>query len=251
MRESYPVVVIDNVSYELDSPPLCKLLTATEWGDRILGHSRTVRLPVRSVWIANGNNIKPAGDLHRRCYWIKLDARMAEPWKRTGFEQPNLKAHVLRHRGELVAAFLTLARAWYAAGCPPPKITPIGSFEDWTTVVGGILEHAHLHGFLQNADVHADEDAQVWEHFLLTLRQNFGANAFTIADVCRRCSDTSSSLYQALPDIGLDSGEGSFQRRLGKALASRAARPFGKSGVYLERAGVHHGAVRWRVKAAG
>src|SRR5262249_39481605 len=137
-----------------------------------------------------------------------------------------------------------------AAGCPAPKIKPIGSFEAWTTVVGGILENAHLQGFLQNADAHRDEEALQWEHFLLALRQNFGGNLFTTADVYRNWKNTSSPIHQALADMDIDSSEHeqSFLRHLGNALASRVGRRFGKSGVYIERDGTLHHAVRWRVK---
>lgn len=249
-REGYGIVVIDNVGYVLDSAALCKLLTATEWGDRILGHSRTISLPVRAVWIANGNNIKLGGDLPRRCYWIRLDAKTSKPWERGGFSIPNLKAHILQHRGELLAAVLTLARAWYAAGSPSPRIKPIGSFESWTMVIGGILEYAGIAGFLENADTQVDEESIQWEGFLLAIRRSFGSNPFTTADLWRHCADSNSQIHQALPDFEAEYSEreGSFQRRMGQSLRARIGRLYGKSQVFVERAGTEHGAARWKIK---
>jgi len=60
-------------------------------------------------------------------------------------------------RGEFLVwaptAALTLAKAWMAAGCPEPKgITPMGSFEEYSRVIGGILQVAGVKGFLDNAD---------------------------------------------------------------------------------------------------
>ena len=121
LREGSTVVVIDNVNYRLDSGDLCKALTETTHGDRILGQSQTLNLPVRCAWIVTGNNIQLGGDMPRRCYWIRMDAKCSKPFQRTGFKHKRLKEYVLKHRGELLAALLTLARAWFVAGRPEPK----------------------------------------------------------------------------------------------------------------------------------
>jgi hypothetical protein len=63
LREGSTMVVIDNVKYRLDSAELCKALTAENYGDRILGQSSTVTLPVRCAWVTNGNNIQLGGDM--------------------------------------------------------------------------------------------------------------------------------------------------------------------------------------------
>ena len=73
------MIIIDNVERELDSAALASVLTAREWTDRILGLSKMVTLPVRAIWIANGNNIKVGGDIARRCYSVRLDAKTARP----------------------------------------------------------------------------------------------------------------------------------------------------------------------------
>src|SRR5262249_56860022 len=103
------------------------------WSDRVLGESTKVVLPQRSVWAATGNNLKVGHDLARRAYWIRLDARVARPWTRTTFKHPRVVAYVLRHRGELLADVLTLARPCFAAGCPAGDSSPLGGFEAWTT----------------------------------------------------------------------------------------------------------------------
>jgi hypothetical protein len=145
------VVIIDNVNYRLDSAELCKALTETIHGDRILGVSQTVHLQVRCTWIATVNNIQVGGDMPRRCYWVWMDAKCPRPFERTGFQYERLKQHVVDNRGELLSALLTLARAWFVVGCPRPRVKPMGSFEDWTTIIGGILQHADVEGFLANS----------------------------------------------------------------------------------------------------
>ncbi|MGA7410604.1 MAG: hypothetical protein WBW33_08960, partial [Bryobacteraceae bacterium] len=103
LREGSPIVIIDNVNYRLDSADLCKALTETTHGDRILGQSQTINLPVRCAWIATGNNLQLGGDMPRRCYWVRMDAKCARPFERTGFRHKRLKAYVLLHRGELLS----------------------------------------------------------------------------------------------------------------------------------------------------
>ncbi|MDP9382592.1 MAG: hypothetical protein M3Q29_21125, partial [Chloroflexota bacterium] len=128
------VAAVDNVEGTFYWPSLARALTASTWRDRILGLSKIVSLPQRAVWIINGNNINPGGDLPRRCYQMRLDSRMAQPWLRPNseFRHPQLLPWVAAHRGELLAALLTLARAWYAAGRPEADTPVIGSYEEWS-----------------------------------------------------------------------------------------------------------------------
>ena len=70
-----PLISFDNLELPLWGPSLSRALTCTEWEDRILGGNTTARLPQRAVWIANGNNFKLRGDLPRRTFPIRLDAR--------------------------------------------------------------------------------------------------------------------------------------------------------------------------------
>ena len=137
LRNGAPVVVIDNVMQRLSSGELCKVLTESFHADRILGQSEMLMLPVRCSWIATGNNIQLGGDMPRRCYWVRMDAKCSRPFNRTGFRHADLKGWTLEKRGELLCSLLTLARAWFAAGCPAPAIKPLGSFESWTVVMGG------------------------------------------------------------------------------------------------------------------
>jgi hypothetical protein len=75
----------------------------------------------------------------RRCYGIRLDAKMARPWQRDGFRHPDLLSWVADHRGELLAALLVMARAWFVGGMPKPESIPyIGGFSEWVGTIGGV-----------------------------------------------------------------------------------------------------------------
>jgi hypothetical protein len=261
LREGTAVVVIDNVIYKLDSGALCKALTETTHGDRILGLSEAINLPVRCTWIATGNNIQLGGDMPRRCYWIRMDAKVPKPFQRKNFKHKRLKQYVLAHRGELLVALLTLARAWFMAGSPEPKVTPVGGFEDWTITVGGILQNAGINGFLENADQlyeQADNDSSQWESLLDRLAAVFGNQAFTVSQVWERMhqgspnfTSSAQQVRSALPDFVADvmDREGYFKQRLSRAFRERLGRRFGDSEVHIERdADDRHAKVkRWRV----
>jgi len=268
LREGSSIVIVDNVNHRLDSADLCKALTETIHGDRILGQSQTINLPVRCAWFATGNNLQLGGDMPRRCYWVRMDAKCSRPFERTGFRHKRLKHYVLAHRGELLAALLALARSWFIAGCPEPEVTPVGSFEDWTTIVGGILQHAGVEGFLANSSQlykQADAESIQWEAFLKTLDGVFYSEPFTVAQVWEKMNDKTynaetrqtaltqraEELRAALPDFiaqAMDR-EGFFKQRLGFAFGERVGRRYGDAQSRIERdADDLHGKVaRWKV----
>jgi len=258
------VVVIDNVNRRLDNSDLCKVLTETLHADRAFHTHEKILLPVKATWIATGNNIQVSGDMPRRCYWIRMDAKTSRPFLRTGFKIGDLKAWTLEHRGELLASLLTMARSWYLSGRTAPTLTPLGSYEQWSIIVGGILEHAGVQGFLQNAEdlyEEADVESTQWENFLHALADTFYGEAFTVAAIMEtikakswsgvesEATGRATELRAALPDFiaeGLDR-DGFFQRRTGKCFAERVDRRFGESQIHLKRDTVAHKVQRWRV----
>ena len=88
------IICFDNVDGLLRSPSLASAITAKVYSGRILGFSKTVEIPVNVSWFVNGNNIQLGGDLPRRCYWIRLDAKMSRPGSGTSV--------VVRHRGGIL-----------------------------------------------------------------------------------------------------------------------------------------------------
>jgi hypothetical protein len=65
------LILLDNVEAPLLAGSLAAALTTDTWSDRILGQSAMVTLPQKVTWVATGNNLSLAGDLARRCYWIR------------------------------------------------------------------------------------------------------------------------------------------------------------------------------------
>lgn len=129
------LVLLDNINRALGSGALDAVLTATVWSERILGKSETVHLPLLAVWYATGNNLTFQGDTARRCLQIRLDSDLEKPELREGFQHPSLRSWTHNERPHLVAAALTLLRAYCLAGRPAMPVKPWGSFEGWSELV--------------------------------------------------------------------------------------------------------------------
>lgn len=253
------LIIIDNVEGALNAPSLAAALTTDVWTDRLLGVSEMVTLAQRATWVANGNNIRPSGDLPRRCYWVRLDAKTSRPWQRTGFRFPDLLGWVASHRRQYVSALLLLARAWYVAGQPEAQTPTLGGFESWTRTVGGILTYAGVPGFLRNLEdmyAEADDGSSQWEAFLIEWWNRFAEQPITMAaltDDLLRPDD--GTFRESLPDELADmlpireGEEGRLRRRLGHAFRKRVEQRFGEEDLFLARAGddTHRKVALWKV----
>jgi len=140
LRTGDPVVLIDNVSAELEGDFLCSMLTNETVQARILGQSERVRLSTRVLMLATGNNIQLRGDMARRAVVCRLDAKMMNPDERA-FDFDAVE-DVRGARPQLVADALTVVRAYIAAG-RPVQVPPFGSFEDWDLVRGALVWLGH------------------------------------------------------------------------------------------------------------
>ena len=230
------MLITDNVSDVIKSPVLAAMATADVWEDRLLGRNRILHLPVRTVVIFTGNNIRLGGDMPRRCYYIKIDANAAQPWTRDGFKH-RLPEYAVENRGTIVAALLTMARAWIEAGKPQGGNPTLGSFEKWCEVVGGILQYAGLNGFLGNLEemrrstADDEDDAEAWAAWMSVIYTRFGEEAFTVSQLAEAMHNINwttllkETAPYSLGEIGL-SGDRSLLTRLGKGLHAHAGQVF-------------------------
>lgn len=234
------VVVFDNVDGTIKSPTLAAVLTADTWQGRILGRSEMTTVPNRATWAATGNNIDVGGDLARRCYRIRLDARQAQPWLRTGFRHDDLEGWTVANRSWLLHALCTIVRSWWVSGQPKADALPaMGGYSSWVRTVGGILDHAGITHFLANlAEFHAsaDREAGEWEAFLSTWFERYGEQPMTVSELITAMADQFSGhvLREVLPgDIAGLLERPSFAKVLGLALRKRSGRHHGSEGLHL------------------
>jgi hypothetical protein len=146
-----PIVVLDNADLNkrriIASGNLEAVLTTEEWTDRALQQSKMVTVQNRAVWFMSGVNLEFSPGLMRRRVRIRIDPKMADPWKRGGWHHEDIIGWTHLNRGEICARVYTMVRAWLAAGKPKGE-RRLGSYEGWSDTVGGVLLYAGLTGFL-------------------------------------------------------------------------------------------------------
>jgi putative DNA primase/helicase len=249
LRGSPPIIFFDNLRRTLDYSCLAAAITETYWRDRILGTSETVRLPIQNAWVATGNNPALSSEMTRRTIRARMDAKVAQPWLRTGFRHANLRAWVISHRGDLVAACLTLVRAWIRNGKPEPSHgRSIGMFEEWATVMGGIVEVAGIPGFLGNcAEFYERSDTEGADirAFLLAWWEEHAATPVKVSTLFTIATSSDSTL-----DVTAKTEQG--QRvRLGQILSGLDGRHYQLSDrltVHVARSDKKEkGAVLWQL----
>lgn len=229
LRAGERFVVLDNLPSErrVNSVALAALLSSwPTWSARRLGHTRNDAYPCETTWVATGNGVSATGELARRCVRVHLDTELQRPWLRTGFAIPMLRGWVEAHRGQLIAEVLSWVQAWVDAGAPAGAQAPMGTFERWSMVIGGILAHAGVEGFLANAaDAYEDVDdsSAEWEQFCDLWWQEW-----------KRQPKHASDLYDLATRMNLLAGEreGGNERssriRFGRALGARRGCVFGR-----------------------
>ncbi|MFZ2470531.1 MAG: hypothetical protein WAW52_01185 [Methanothrix sp.] len=205
LREGPALILIDNIVARLKSPSLARALTSSQWSDRRLGKSEDLSLPQRACWYANGNRLALSGDLPRRCYLVRMDAQLAEPWKRdpSKFKHPNIRGWAEENRGKLLAALLTMARAWVESGRPVGTDKVIGGFTEWVETLGGILNHAGVSGFLDNLDElyqEADEVNEQWQRFFEIWYSIFGDKIIPANEIVAELEKHDSDLSIEAPE---------------------------------------------------
>ncbi|MBU1194018.1 MAG: hypothetical protein KKE62_01705 [Proteobacteria bacterium] len=239
--------VYDNVDRIINSPAFASALTTSEWADRTLGKTEIRSYPNNTTWIMNGNNIRLGGDISRRCYVIQLDPKNSRPWQRSDFKYKNLLLHIKKNRSALLSAILTLVRAWFDAGQPVADVPTMGSFEEWTRVVGGVLHNAGLVDFLSNLEIlyqDADDESNQYEHFLQAWHEHFGTREVTAKEICQ------SRLVEFLPEsvLGVAPRSGNLTQKVGKMLSKFAGTRFGPEGYHLVKLGFKNHSLIWQVK---
>jgi len=132
----FPIIALDNVSSILTGDFLAQVSERPILTLRPLGGSALIRVSNSFTVFANGNNIAATADLVRRTVRCSLDSDLENPEDREFHADP--VALVLADRGKYVAACLTVARAYIAAGLPN-KCSHLPSYPQWSDIVRSAL----------------------------------------------------------------------------------------------------------------
>lgn len=129
-----PVIAMDNVTRPVGGATLCSIITNPVHKVRVLGRSSLPMVSARVQLTMNGNNLAFFGDMCRRVLMILIEDDDCErPAERVFDFDPVEEVH--QQRGAMIAAALTILRAWHCAGRPAPAgHKPLGSFVGWEPV---------------------------------------------------------------------------------------------------------------------
>jgi hypothetical protein len=238
------VTIFDDFGGDLTGTALAAALTDRAYAARLLGESRMVTTLNHTLFIVTGKNITVGDDIVRRYFWIRLAPLSAAQRKSRRFRFPDLHGKIRTERARVLAALLTLVRAWTAAGAPHGR-ERFASYDDWAGTIGGILAHAGIPGFLSNQDqvehrpgaddaIGAAFFAQWFTVFPDTpLTASQLADALAPGDSFRQIPPGALHAIPAPEPLArattrkFGESDGSYFRRLGMALARLDGRSFG------------------------
>lgn len=113
------VILFDNVDSEISGGPLCSAITDAEITTRRLGGNSAadqITAPTNALVMFTGNGLIASGDMTDRMLLSKL--YIGPRFNAGRFKYMPLDAHLKKNRPKLVAAALTIIRAYLAAGSP-------------------------------------------------------------------------------------------------------------------------------------
>ena len=241
------VISIDNVSDELGGDALAQMTERPLVRTRILGKSEAPEFECKAAMFATGNNLVLVGDMVRRAVVCTLDA---------GVERPELREfkfdpidRVVQNRGAYVAACLTIARAYRAAGAPK-VCRPLGSYGEWSDMVRAPLIWLGEVDPVESMETAREEDPELSAiHELFgQLPNHFGDKEWTTAELIKIACERDGQIVPGfkLPDFKHPelrelllrvAGEGGAVsgKRLGKFLSKIGGRVVGGFQLEMKR----------------
>lgn len=240
--QSLPVVVFDNIRRKVQSESLEAFITDNVWNLRLLGESKMYTVNKNTIVVVVGNNLQTNEDMASRLCWIRLDTKLSKPEGRDIRNEDILK-FTQTHRGECLAALLTMVKAWFEQGCPEDADVGRGRFRQWRKVVGNILAVAGVQGFMQHGDIGNSYEEEQWGTFLEAWKDQIPEPKTATQLV----NHFNRELADVLPDdISLILDDPNAKTRgittkLGKRLAEKEGTPYGEHNLKIRSKRNKHG----------
>lgn len=137
-RAGAACTILDEITGAFGGAMINNALTGDGWVKcRLMGLGETAKLRWMSVILGAGNNITFSDNTHRRILLPRLEPTEENPEEHTGWRhtEPPLKEWARDNRPALVAAILTILRAYVVAGKPDPGQPLMGSYGAWSALV--------------------------------------------------------------------------------------------------------------------
>jgi hypothetical protein len=240
-------IVFDDISL-LQGNAIQRAVTGHTWTDRLLGKNEEIRVPIRAIFSATGNNTTLAGDMVRRVLLIRLESFEENPSQRSGFKRSEneLRAFVREHRAELVSACIALVQHGLAHGTP--QAIKMGGFDQFASVMSRVLHGIGAPGFYDNMQQTFErEDGRQtgWKAIVHAWYEAHGTDLVRAGDIAKLIEDDTEC------EINLE-GDTTKARDIsaGKLLKQRAGSVFAFPGTRLQIQKTHNnkGKARYRLK---
>jgi hypothetical protein len=253
-----PIIAVDNCEAPLGGELLCQCLTQTTVQPRILGQSKAPQTSTGAFITATGNNLILLGDLTRRAIMCRLNPNCERPELRLFDRDP--VAHAKAHRLALVAAALTILRAYIVAGRPGKRVA-LGSFDAWSDLVRGALLWVGCADPIDSMEAVRESDpSRARLATVMTQWQAIvGPDRVTAAEIIKRATERRTSGYNIESEflhedfrealLGVAGRSGAINSRsLGKWLSANMDRVVG--GLRFRQAGSRQGLALWELSDA-
>lgn len=242
------VLLVDNCNRALEGDLLCSMLTQSRIKTRILSRSENVELPSTCLVLATGNNLTFANDVGRRALVCRLDAGVERPDQRSFDFDPRAEAKA--RRPALVAAALTVMRAYVAAGHPMRgELTAVGSFDAWSSRVREPLVWLGAGDPASTIEqaIGSDPEIEFLKELLPLWHGAFGDRPITVKELDRETTFAPTKALGELRELLEDHlSDGRWDsRKIGKRLGKRKGRMAGS--LRLEAGGSGMDGRSWRV----
>jgi len=138
----YPSLIFDNVKHKIEGSSLEQFATSSVHAGRRLGGNNNFEIRKQMILLFSSNQAEVSADVAGRMLFVDLFNLEADPQARE-IKNPIGDEYLERPevRQSILSALWSLVHAWDAAGRPVGSGRLVG-FEDWSRVIGGIVEHA-------------------------------------------------------------------------------------------------------------
>ena len=241
------VILFDNIERPIEGAWLCSILTSETYQGRALGRNEMITVPTATLFLATGNAVVIQGDLRTRTLLCRIDPKQENPETRK-FDT-DLRAEFFRRRPELIAAGLTLMRAYLCACDNLPKVKPWGRFEHWSRFCREPLLWLGLSDPCESYSSIAATDPARLEHLQMVnlWRGTFGFDAHTAREAITAAVGGAGDLRDFLENIARDRAGGVSSKRLGNWLRAHADRIIGDF-MFVKAGEDANGTSLWKVK---
>ncbi len=187
-------IIVDNAKGQgraarIDSACLERSITDATLSFRLLGHSREIRAENSHIFCLTANTPEVSRDLVTRCVLVDL-FHEGDPTRRA-FAIIDPEGYTRDHRAEFLGELVGMVARWRGAGSPEADVASRFNKKGWGRIVGGILAHAGLPGFLANAETAAAEldDTRREFAYLVGILADHPQGTWTAAELAALAAD--------------------------------------------------------------